>query len=327
MKQRQNLTGLFAFLGLLVMILDGKTALTGAQLGLELCLRTVIPSLFPFFVLSNLVTGTFSSQGIPFLRPLGKRMGIPEGMESILIPAFLGGYPVGAQCVSQAWKYGQLSKTDAEAMLAFSSNAGPAFLFGMVALQFPDRHAIWMLWGVHILGAVFAAILLKRDKRIRKMETKDTTASLTQSLYTSVKVMANVCGWVIFFRVFLQFINRWILWILPIEVRIAVTGLLELSNGCCELAGIENQNLRFLVCAMILGFGGICVAMQTGSVTKGLSLRFYYLGKLLQTLFSLCLSMGLVLENWLPIMLLLGISSLFLWNQQKKSSIQVVVGV
>ena len=44
---------------MLALILDSKTALLGAQSGLDLCVRTVIPSLFPFFVISILLTAPF----------------------------------------------------------------------------------------------------------------------------------------------------------------------------------------------------------------------------------------------------------------------------
>lgn len=327
MKKRRQLAGFFTSIGLLIVILDGKSALEGAQHGVELCLKTVIPSLFPFFVLSVLTVSFLSGEDLSFLRPIGKLLGIPDGMESILIPAFLGGYPVGAQCVASAWKHGQLQKRDAERMLAFSSNAGPAFLFGMAAIQFPGKWAPWILWLIHILGAVFAAIMLKPE-RPEKMKMKETDPiSITDALQSSLKVMANVCGWVILFRVLIHFLKRWLLWFLPTWLQILITGLLELSNGCCELAGISDHTVRFLICSMILGFGGLCVTLQTSSVTRGLSLRFYLIGKLLQTLFSLGVGTGLLLYNWLPLGILLAASVLFLRKKQKKSSIQATVGV
>ena len=52
--------------------------------------------------------------------------------------------------------------------------------------------------------------------------------------------MATVCGWVELFRVLLAFLKRWIFWILPAAVHVAVTGILELSNGCCELLSVAD---------------------------------------------------------------------------------------
>ena len=91
MGNRKLWTGIGAFAGMLVLILDGKTALQGAQTGVELCLRTVVPSMFPFFILSILVTGTMLGETYPLLTRIGRLFHIPKGTASILIPAFLGG--------------------------------------------------------------------------------------------------------------------------------------------------------------------------------------------------------------------------------------------
>ena len=50
MKDRKFGTMVLAGFGMLVLILDGKTALLGMRDGLEICLWTVIPALFPFLL-------------------------------------------------------------------------------------------------------------------------------------------------------------------------------------------------------------------------------------------------------------------------------------
>ena len=101
-RRADTWTGIVAAIGISLLILDSKTALAGAQSGVELCIRTVIPSLFPFFLFSILLTTSLMGRRIRILRPLCRLCRIPEGAESILIAGCLGGYPVGAQCVSQA---------------------------------------------------------------------------------------------------------------------------------------------------------------------------------------------------------------------------------
>ena len=68
---------------MLALILDGRTAIDGARQGIELCLRTVIPSLFPFFVLSILLTSSLLGSSLIVLRPLGRLFGMPEGAEPL----------------------------------------------------------------------------------------------------------------------------------------------------------------------------------------------------------------------------------------------------
>lgn len=324
MQKKKLWTGAAASLGMLVLILDGKTALEGARQGIELCLRTVIPSLFPFFLLSILLTSSFMGSSIPILRPLGKLCGIPKGAESILISGFLGGYPVGAQSIAASFRAGQLQKSDAERMLSFCNNAGPAFLFGMVASMFPRQWMAWALWGIHIASAVLVSLLIPGNvrKAVKPAPVKQT--SLTLALRSAITVMATVCGWVVLFRVVIAFLSRWFLWLLPAAAQVAATGLLELSNGCCELLAVTDVQLRFCICAGMLAFGGLCVTMQTFSVTGGLSLRYYFLGKGIQTAFSIALSAAVVYGAWLPVGVLF---LLFLLLRQKKSSIPAAVSV
>lgn len=159
-RRADTLTGIAAATGIALLILDSKTALAGAQSGVELCIRTVIPSLFPFFLFSILLTTSLIGRRIPILRPVCRLCRIPGGAESILIAGFLGGYPVGAQCVSQAYRAGQLSHRDARRMLGFCNNCGPAFLFGMAAALFREWWAPWSLWGIHIFSALCVGVLI-----------------------------------------------------------------------------------------------------------------------------------------------------------------------
>lgn len=325
MKRRRLLTGIGGCIGLLVLILDAKTALQGARQGVELCLKTVIPSLFPFFVLSILLTSSLLGSRIPLLRPLGRLCGVPKGAESLLIPAFLGGYPVGAKSVAEACRGGQLSRAQAERMLAFCNNAGPAFLFGMAGAMFPGKWMAWALWGIHIAGALFAALMIPGPPRETVTMPSKTPLSLSDALNKAIKVMASVCGWVILFRVLLAFLSRWFLWLLPRAAQVAVTGLLELSNGCCELMAVADIPARFCICSGILAFGGLCVTMQTLSVTQGLSLRLYFAGKAAQTVFSLALAGAVVRGVWLPFGILFLL--FLLTKMQKKSRFPSAAGV
>ncbi len=319
--------GLAAALGMLVLILDGQTALAGAQQGIDLCLKTVIPSLFPFFLLSNLLTNTLTGMPISLLKPLGKLCKIPAGAESILISGFLGGYPVGAQSITSAYTSGNLTKSAASRMLAFCNNAGPAFLFGMVAAAFPSKGYVCALWAIHILSAIFVAMTLPgtHEDAVKPRTVQELT--IAAALRNSLATMATVCGWVTLFRVLVAFLNRWVLWLLPQEASVLLIGLLELSNGCWELFSVADIPVRFMLCSAMLAFGGLCVTMQTVCVCGGLSMKFYLYGKLLQTFFSILLSWGYLQRTWLSCFAILTLSLFLFGKIQKSSSNPRLVGV
>lgn len=293
MKKSGLLSTIAAGAGILILILDSKTALQGAREGIALCMQTVIPSLFPFFVFSILLTGSLTGRAIPVLRPLGKLTGIPNGAESIFLAGLLGGYPVGAQSVAYAYKNGQLSRQDARRMMGFCSNAGPSFLFGIIGPSFGELWMVWALWLIHIASAVLVGIILPGKSTQVLEPSKSATVTLPGALQSAVKAMASVCGWVILFRVILAFANRWLFWVFPSWGQVVLSGLLELTNGCCALGSIENVGFRFAICSGLLAFGGLCVTMQTSSVSSGIGLGYYFPGKVMQSLFSILLSFGL----------------------------------
>ena len=327
MGKKQLLSGSFAALGMLILILDGKTALIGAQNGIDLCLKTVIPALFPFFILSILLTNALSGTSFSMLSPIRKLCGIPLGAESILISGFLGGYPVGAQAIGTAYSAKQLSYIDAARMLSFCSNAGPAFLFGMISGLFQDKSAPFLLWFIHIGSALLIAGLQPKVPHSLSKPEKHNNLSLPQALQKSIVTMATICGWVVLFRIILAFLSRWILWIFPTPVQVILTGFLELTNGCCELSRISNPDLRFVVCSGMLAWGGLCVVMQTQSVICGLPLRHYLQGKVLQCILSLLLSTSVVLDIWFPVSIFLLLLTGIFQKGRKRSGNPAAVGV
>lgn len=291
MKTSRSLwIGMIASLGLIVLILDAKTAVAGAQEGLSLCLNSILPSLLPFCVLTKLINASLSGKTMVFLRPIGKLCGIPEGAESILLLGFLGGYPVGAQSVNDACKNGTISLYDAARLLGFCSNAGPAFLFGILGGLFPHSGPLWCLLIIHILSAVVVGAILPHKSKSQCSLKHNRGISLTTAIEESIKTMALVCGWVLLFRIVLQFGRRWFLWAFPQSAQVVIAGLLELSNGCILLYTLPSCGLRYILSAGFLSFGGICVAMQTVSVTRNVGKSLYFPGKVMQTCISLVLA-------------------------------------
>ena len=322
------LSGLFAAAGMLALILDSRTALAGAAEGIDLCIRTVIPALFPFFLLSVILTGSAFGLELPLLRPIGKLCSIPRGAESILLTGLLGGYPVGAQCVSQAYAAGQLRKEDAERMLGFCSNAGPAFLFGMTGQLFQNKAVPFLLWGIHIASALITGTILPGRSTGNALPAPARKPQAGQALTKSIKITASVCGWVVIFRIVIAFARRWFLWLFPVTVQVIFTGILELTNGYLELIAVENESLRFILASCFLSFGGLCVGLQTVSVTAdaGLSLRHYFPGKLTQTAVSASLSAitaGFLFHSpapCCPIVTILPWIPYFIFRKNKKNS-------
>ncbi len=297
MKRRRNsLKGVSAAIGFLILIFDSSLALEGAKSGIELCIKTVIPSLFPFFVLSMILTNILSDWTFKPAQVLTAALGIPKTAAAVWVPSLLGGYPVGAKCISDLYQRNQISKKEAERLLSFGNNAGPSFLFGMVSGFFPEKVFVWLLWLVHILSAGLTAAAVPAIKSDKQTQISEKKSESTAIIWAAAKAICMVCCWVILFRIILSFLNTWFFRMLPDWTNVLLTGFLELTNGCCALLLIVDVKLRFVICSCLLAFGGICVLLQTASVTQGLHLGYYLKGKLMQTAFSFLISCALVTD-------------------------------
>ena len=295
--QKTLWTSIFPALGMFMLIIDAKTAIMGAQDAIALCSFTVIPSLFPFFFLSILLTGNLAGKQIKFLRPVGRLLQIPQGSESLFFIGLLGGYPTGAQAVADGYRNETLSEPQAKRMLGFVSNAGPAFLFGITGILFSNPSIAWWLWGIHILSAVLSAFVLPKAPSTKTKGLSAGHISSSFALKKALIITAQVCGWVMLFRVILTFLQRWILWYFPPIFSLILSGILELTNGFSELSSVMCQGQQFILASAFLAFGGICILMQTVSVTAGLGLGYYLPGKIVQC--SVSISLAWVMQHFL----------------------------
>lgn len=285
-------TGFFAAVAMIIVILDTKTAITGAKEGLTLCITTVIPSLLPFFVLTILVTSTLVGIKTAALKPLERICKMSEGTGILMLTGLIGGYPTGAQCVADTYRRGAISRDNAIRLLSFCSNAGPSYIFGILAVHFSSPAAPWLLWGIHILSCIIVAMALPGDFGTEEVTLSTQNVSFISAVERAGKNIAKVCVWIILFRVVIAFLERWILWYADPNTSVLFCGILELTIGGTELGCISTEGLRFIVCSIMLGFGGICVVLQTGSVIGDLPVTAYIKGKIMQAFISLFLSFG-----------------------------------
>lgn len=302
---------LLSFMAILALILDAGTAVSAAAEGIQLCLQTVVPSLFPFLVASRLFLASGAAQWCTrVVGPvMGPAFGLPAQGASALALGMLSGYPVGAQTAASLYGAGQLSKEEAERLLAFCSNAGPAFIFGMVGGLLGSGKIAAVLYAIHICSALLTGLVLRprgapvRSGR-RELQGRTETVDLPAAVAGAVRTTGLICGYIVLFRVIGAFLARAFATWMPPAVEIGVAGLLELAGGCSRLPELDAAGLRYCMASGFLAFGGLCVWLQTQSVIRpyGLTGRYYLFGKILQGTIAVLLTWGaqVLLPNWLP---------------------------
>lgn len=284
-KAANSLPLIFLVLMASALLIFPDATFSGAENGLRICARAIIPSLFPFFVVINLMCS------LGYTEKIGA---------SCLLLGLIGGYPVGAQTIANQYRNGIIGKGEAQQMILYCNNAGPAFIFGVVG--YGVFQSFWVGLALYLIHAVSAVILgatfiHKKKSKIHSMTEGSLTPRFSNALTVSVRqaglTAIQVCIFVIFFSVLCSYFQFFI----PEQWKknpFVVLGLscLELAGGISMLSEIPNQAVLFCLSSFLLGFGGLCVTFQTFSILDeaGLSGKHYLASKLFHGLISILLA-------------------------------------
>ena len=308
-KQSAVLPLLASAIGILCLAIDSRSASQSAAKGLELCLKTVIPSLFPMFVLTGILLGSIPVSNRGITAKAERILSLPPGAGRILLLGILGGFPVGAQCIAQAVEEKQLTKRTGAHLLGFCNLCSPGFIFGLAGCLFPETETAFALFMIQLeaalMVAALASILIGND--IQQAQ-KPVTADI---ISRSIRGMTSVCAWVILASVVTGFLERWLFPLIPGLTAVIIRGLLEITGGILNLAAVENASVRLILCAVFICFGGISVLMQIRTICapQHIGIGICVRQKALQAVFGGMLALGYLRMGFLiflvpPVLLL-----------------------
>lgn len=281
---------------------------------LDIGINTLMPSLFPFFVISDMAVKLTGSGKGRFARIFSKLFRLPKEAYGAFICGILSGYPVGASGVYTLYKNNILTKEEAERMLCFSNNSGPLFVICAIGCgMLGSVKAGIMLYAVHITSAVIIGILCAAtDNRHSHNHLRKRMAdglcrlpNPAESIEKGFMQCIRVIGFVIFFSVITDMI-------LFFAVRIGLDTnstfsaiamcIIEITNGISRVCiDFEPEN-AMCIASFACSFSGIGVLMQTALVTENrLSLKRYAAYKLISGLISACLCKAFLIFGKIPV--------------------------
>ena len=275
--------GLLLFAALLM---NAQAASTACREALEMCGRLLIPALFPFFVLS----GFLNRMGLPgllgkLLAPAAMRLfGVSGAGASALLIGLTGGYPAGAAYIAEMERCGSVSRQEAERLLAFCNNSGPAFIVGAVGVGvFGSVRLGLLLYIVHVSAALLTGLCFRGkhpcgEIQAVQLESADPALAVVEAVRQAVAAILSVCGFAVFFNVLLRLLDAG--GVLssfcaaiasrfsfdPRFVRAMLTGFFELGSGAAAMQGLSLCRESFALAAFLLGWGGLSVHFQTLAV-------------------------------------------------------------
>lgn len=308
---------LLVMITFLLLIIHSADAIQSAQSGLAICARVIIPSLLPFYVLSGLL----GALGLPhylgrFFAPMMSRMFYVSGVgATAFILGLSGGYPLGAATVCNLYHQQQIQKKEAEHLLSFCNNSGPAFILGAAGIGiFQSPKVGLLLYAVHIISAILLGMLMSNKSTSPQhmavtphFKAVSFPHAFADCVKSSVMSTLTVCGFVVFFSVIVGILDAQgiftqlagsLSYYSGLELhftRSLLTGFLELGSGIAAMNGLTITPANVALAAFILSFGGLSVHCQTLAVAaeSDLSLRRHTVGKLLHGVIAAILILGI----------------------------------
>jgi sporulation integral membrane protein YlbJ len=120
----------------LLLLWDPENAIAGGLQGLRIFGEIVLPSLLPFFVVSEVLIGLglvhfLGALVEPLMRPL---FNVPGTGSFVWSMGLAAGYPMDAVITAKLRLSGNCTQIEGERLLAFTNTADPLFLLGAVAV-------------------------------------------------------------------------------------------------------------------------------------------------------------------------------------------------
>lgn len=287
-----------------LILLYPKQSLYYAANGLKLWFDRMVPTLFPFMLLSTVMIRQNLTEGFAgVIYPLAGRLyHMSRNCVYCLLLGFLCGFPMGARTIAEMYERKQLTKREAEFLLAFCNNIGPVYYISFflpvtgLFMENPSMGKLLLflfgMYGIPLLYGVFVRYtgfllpkgqFLSKSCRMPKQQQESFQKSLDYAMQSAIAGITTLGGYMILFNLLnllpyalFQFFS-----VSGQELFFALINcMLEITGGIMRLG--DSAPLAAL---LLLPIGGLSCLAQTRSMIQNtdISMGRHLLHKTVQT--------------------------------------------
>ena len=259
-------------IGLLLLWYPDAVA-NGIRRGLSVCSTVIIPTLYPFMLLSGWLSHS------PLCRCpsrvshyLARRLfGLPACCAPAILIGLVGGYPAGILAVAQLYRQGLVRREECHRMTAYCVGGGPGFVVSTVGtlLLGSLRAGVWLLLG-QVVASLLIGLALGRGHRTEatnSIPTESTPAPFAHIVRDTCGSLLTMCGFVVLGAMTLSLCEAAglatslaALFHLPVgTVSALLASLVEVSSGSIAVAGLGVSPVWL---SLVLSWGGLAVHGQ-----------------------------------------------------------------
>lgn len=308
--KRNFLTFSILFIFFLMLIKMDITK-TYALIGLNLWLFSVLPTLFPFTIISSLLLCTGA-----LIKPLKLIKHLTKTTFNVHIPfiiicGILCGCPIGAKLSADTYKKGDLPRKSATFLLCSLSSLSPAFIINFaLPLTLPIIQRISLFLLIILSNVISAYIIIHIFKlhdepinttlhtNITIPNAQKNTTSLTDiiesCILSSFEIQCKIGGYIIIFScisgIFIQTLH------LNTYFSLIFNSLLEISSGLGTSKAFSLNMRHIPLIVALISFGGLCTICQILSCIKDVNIpkNCFFYSKILSGIIAYILTFILI---------------------------------
>ncbi len=274
---------------------ESASILNAVNFSFNIWKENVFPSLFPFFVLSELLInyGFIELVGEifkPFMNKVFKVKGVGA---FALIMSLISGFPSSAKYIKELYNKKLINEFEATKLLMFTHFSNPLFILGTISLLFLNNKEVGLLILIcHYLGNFIIGIIFRnyypsteenKNISIKKVLTeisnnriknnKKFGEIITTALLNSINTLILILGVITMFLVITTIIDNNIN--LNSFHQSILNGFVEMTQGL-KYVSLEEipLKLKCILSTMIISFGGLSVHMQIISILSDTKINY-----------------------------------------------------
>lgn len=285
---------------LILFIINRELVFNTVGFSLDIWITSVLPALFPFFVISDILISYDVIRYIPkVIKNLFKKLfNVSDNGLVVIILSMLSGFPSNARNIKNMYNSNKISKKEGEHLLYFTHFSNPMFILGTLVSIFLKKKELGLIIFIsHYLPNIIIGILLRKlntsklDTNYNNDINNNFGLVLTKSIRKSLDSVFNILGTLTVFLIISSLLIN--VFNFNNGISLLIKSILELTSGLKELSNFNLSNSYLVIASScILSFGGLSVHMQVINELSDTDISYsnFFIGRIIQVILSLVVS-------------------------------------
>lgn len=259
----------------------------------------LFPTLFPFFVVSNLLMqyGFVDIIGNILEFPMQRLFHLPKECGFVLAASLFSGFPSGAKYTKDLVVENKITNQEGQRLLTFTHFSNPLFILGMIGnILLHNQIASYFILIAHIGSGLLVGYIFnhtypippsQKIKKKRTVPTKSFGELLTNSIFDSLHTMFLLLGIVTIFLIINSLLNQ--IFDFPPILKALFSGMLEMTQGVKITSNlILPEIIKVVIITAIISFGGFSVHMQVIGIISKYKIKYksFLLARILHSILA-----------------------------------------